>query len=80
MRVLVRNCGNPNYHDIEVVNAETEERITGVTSLSFSADAAKGNHLVLRLADFDVDIDQEAQVLSAENLTPRSNDEHDVRA
>ena len=71
MRVLVRTKPvgeNPDGpHVVEVVDAETGEQIEGVTSLWFSANA-KGNHLALVLADYDIDIDHDAQVLSEKDL------------
>jgi len=77
MRVLVRTrrVGDDRVgqHDVEVVNAETGEQVRGVTSLSFHASSV-GNHLTLHIHDFDVELDQEAQVLGGpdgDELIPR---------
>lgn len=74
MKVLVRTrrvSDDPAVApDVEVVNAETGEQVRGVTSLCFSAGPA-GNTLDIRLHDFDVEIDQEAQLSPVEGGIPK---------
>ncbi len=73
MRVLVRTKRiNDCLDDIEVVNAKTGEPIEGVTSLSFFWGLV-GQILTLRMADFDIDIDHEVQILSRKDLVACGN-------
>ena len=70
MRVLVRSRKSdkqgPGNDTVEVVNAETGEQIQGITSLTFRARSDNmRNQLILEIADCDVELDGEADVVPA---------------
>jgi len=74
MRIKV--VSNPKIcGGIELVNAETGERIEGVTSLSMHCTPESGTNLTIWMHDIDCDIEHEAYIHTGKNLVPRGTDE-----
>ena len=62
VRIESRKIGPHSSHmQHRVVNADTEEVLEGVMSAQFYV-CSSGERLVLELADFDIDIEAEAEL------------------